>query len=374
MHLSTTLQKKNKRARLKTMGKALIFFVGIALLRMLSLPKKDVRAIKIERAVTAFKGAHPSFAQVELFSAIRTDRPIPAACYAWSAELSLQGGILHLLVDSSNPLNLPTGFQLTVLKHRVDELPTLRTILLTIASTSSTASIVGYVNSDIFPSTGNFFQVVQSLRTWSKIQSKIRTAKPGKQFTSVGSKSSKWLAIAARWDMNKTERSKKLHANGGSDFWLWNRMADMPGLFSGSFEIPEFYLSRPYFDMWVVSMAIQSAKRHVIDVTQPLNMVHVDHERHFESWGERARLQASDVAWNSNYNLAFKTYCVSNNTCYTYQKATGTPCEAPLMLSKDLEVFYRKASIPFACFSQEFNEVRTLNTAEENAFYGNVIV
>jgi len=306
---------------------------------------------------------------IELFTAIRSDRPIPRACKAWSELLSRFGGVLHIITDNSFPVVPGAGFKVTVLDKDVLQLPTWNEICEVI-SHNRELLITGYVNSDILPDI-NIMEAVNTLQQLSTSLKYTRTAKPNQRFKVQLRVTHGWFAVATRVDINLGKRIGVTHTNGGYDIWLWNNIPDDNSVLGEYFSVPEFHIARPYFDMWFLSAAIQSGHRHVIDISPAVKLLHINHVRSFEGWSERVRVANDDIAWNKNHDIAFTKYCndsVLGRRCVEYKKGTGTVCETPLQLTEEFRLRERDDSVPYKCLKRQTYRL----SDEEYGFFNNI--
>jgi len=290
---------------------------------------------------------------VEMFTSIRSDRPIPPACKAWSKLLAGFGGSVHLITDNSFPVIPGTGFKVTVLDIDVAKLPTWSEICEVMAR-SREVLITGYFNNDIFPDP-NFLKVMNTLQHLSTSLKYTRIAKPYERFKVRPHFTQGWFAVATRIDVNLRNRTGLTHTYGGYDIWLWNNIPDDNSILGKYFGIPKFHIARPYFDVWFLSAAIKIGHRHVIDISPAVKILHVQHKRLFKYWLESFRVANNDTAWNENHDLAFKTYCdgiTRGGKCWKYKMGTGTVCETPLQMTKDLTLRERDESVPYKCLKR----------------------
>lgn len=71
-------------------------------------------------------------------------------------------------------------------------------------------------------------------------------------------------------------RSKgTLHTAGGQDYFAWNNREGRP-LFHGT--MPPFIRGKSKFDNWFVHEVIQAGYREVVDGTEAVTAVHVNHD------------------------------------------------------------------------------------------------
>jgi hypothetical protein len=119
----------------------------------------------------------------------------------------------------------------------------------------------------------------------------------------VASKSSHFLVVGQRWDLevtkpwdfspgweqnlkNELEQSGQLHPPAGSDYFIFPRY-----LF---FEMPEFAIGRAGWDNWMIYHALSQGWQ-VIDVTRSLQIVHQNHDyRHLPGGVPHYDLEESD--------------------------------------------------------------------------------
>ena len=221
-------------------------------------------------------------------------------------------------------------------------------ILDSISKESKPNIIVGYFNPDIYPSQQTA-KVLKFLTDLDIPDIAVRRAKPFQKFERTREISRGWLAVASRFDWNATLNTVRPHRQGGIDFWLWNYVEEDNTILGGSFELPDFRVGRPYYDMWFLSMAIQRAHRHIIDITIPAHVIHKDHPRQFKDWSRSSKGIYNDVIWNENYRLAHKRWCVTSKQCYNYVRRTGTVCETPAWVTASFRLAYRRFSTPYNC-------------------------
>eukprot|EP00223_Ostreococcus_mediterraneus_P003530 CAMPEP_0179608738 /NCGR_PEP_ID=MMETSP0930-20121108/2614_1 /TAXON_ID=548131 ORGANISM="Ostreococcus mediterraneus, Strain clade-D-RCC1621" /NCGR_SAMPLE_ID=MMETSP0930 /ASSEMBLY_ACC=CAM_ASM_000580 /LENGTH=319 /DNA_ID=CAMNT_0021477253 /DNA_START=214 /DNA_END=1173 /DNA_ORIENTATION=- len=304
------------------------------------------------------KYATTAFVSIELFTSVRSDRPIPPSFKAWSKLLADSGGHMHLITDNSYPLVPGFGSKVTVLDIDANTIPTWSKLCEIMLRSSRERWITGYVNNDIFPSF-NFLTTLSALQKVTASLNQTRTAKPHELFKTYSHSTKGWFAVATRWDLDLNNRNCVAHTQGGYDLWLWNNIDGDNSLLGENFTIPPFHIARPYFDMWFLSAAIQTGHRHVIDLSQATHIFHVNHQRTFRGWSEAVRVQHNDKEWNENHELAFKTYCddaiMRAGTCMKYQMATGTVCETPLYLTKQLHLQERVYSVPYKCMKKNIH-------------------
>jgi len=185
--------------------------------------------------------------------------------------------------------------------------------VLYIISTYNHSKVVGFLNSDILPGprTAQFFTIMMMY-----YQNPSNAADGTQQYWHP------WLMTASRYDLRGTYAN--MHTGGGTDIWLWNNVNGSTGLFS-NIEVPKFYLSRPYFDLWTNFVAMKSGYRQVLDATTSIQILHRDHARKYSTWDEETGINM-DAMWKHNKEQAFKPVC-DDKKCYKYRRARGTVCE-----------------------------------------------
>lgn len=254
---------------------------------------------------------------------------VPQNLLMWRNIIKPLGGNVLLLLNNPDDRSIATdaGFLVDYVKESENGLPLLSSVMH-IAATF-TSAIVGFCNSDLEPagdSTRNFLQYVLSERWrngWLEKEIDILRQK-GPTHKNV------WLLVANRMDYGDSVTDRTVHTAGGIDMWIWN---EAPlGILGLNQSIPAFRVGRPFFDNWLTAMAIQTGKRHVIDATLGVEILHKKHLRfgHLQDWSNTT-LISDDQDWLENQRLAKTPVCLQNK-CSIYQLGFGTACEAVFQL------------------------------------------
>lgn len=340
----------------KSVYRVLVLVVLVCVLNMCAVRLYEMTVSSLLQLVESNSRQHRSstserdHVSIGLFTSIVDIKNIPDACYAWQRVLSEFSGKVHLIGQQRGQLVSEFGF--SVLPRRSGKLPRWSDILHIIRTDGHRYTIVGYFNNDVWP-TLRTRVLLDYLFKLNLQHEHVRTARPGASFKLTQHEhSAGWLAVATRSDFDPHTSIVTPHTKGGSDLWLWNNQKGFHSVLGENYRIPPFRIARPYFDMWFVSIAIQTGFRHVIDITQAAGILHKEHSRTFHSWSEAQRRVANDTDWNNNYLLARAPLCDSTHQCIEYELGTGTTCEAPLVLDNLLNLSKRKTSVPYKCFEQ----------------------
>eukprot|EP00223_Ostreococcus_mediterraneus_P008871 CAMPEP_0179623636 /NCGR_PEP_ID=MMETSP0932-20121108/2355_1 /TAXON_ID=548131 ORGANISM="Ostreococcus mediterraneus, Strain clade-D-RCC2596" /NCGR_SAMPLE_ID=MMETSP0932 /ASSEMBLY_ACC=CAM_ASM_000582 /LENGTH=327 /DNA_ID=CAMNT_0021492813 /DNA_START=349 /DNA_END=1332 /DNA_ORIENTATION=- len=255
---------------------------------------------------------------------------VPQNLLLWRNIIKPLGGNVLLLLNNPADRSIATdaGFLVDYVKESENGLPLLSSVMQITAK--FTSAIVGFCNSDLKPtgsSTKDFFQYILSEQWrngWLENEIDVLLRQKGPAHKSV------WLLVANRMDYGDSVTDRTVHTAGGIDMWIWN---EAPlGILGFKQSIPAFRVGRPFFDNWLTAMAIQVGKRHVIDATLGIDILHKKHLRfgHLQDWSNRT-LISDDQDWFENQRLAETPVCLQNK-CLRYQRGFGTACEAVFQL------------------------------------------
>lgn len=128
-----------------------------------------------------------------------------------------------------------------------------------------------------------------------------------------------------------------LHTYGGMDIWCWNTRGSR--LISNDLLIPPFALGRGRYDNWLTHEAIQAKHKAVIDITETSYLIHVEHDYHLVTNGDRLERQVAEDYWSegkyAKFELFINVYLSLTYGSYIYQK--GGIINAPWKLMKCYE-------------------------------------
>lgn len=255
---------------------------------------------------------------------------VPQNLLLWRNIIKPLGGNVLLLLNNPTDRSIATdaGFLVDYVKESESGLPLLSSVMQ--MTTKFTSAILGFCNSDLEPagsSTKIFLQYILSER-WRNDWLENETDELRQK---VPAHKSAWLLVANRMDYGDSITDRTVHKTGGIDMWMWNE--GPLGILGFNQIIPAFRVGRPLFDNWLTAMAIGIGKRHVIDVTLGVEILHKNHLRfgHLMDWSNASALLADDQDWLENKRLATTPVC-SQNKCLMYEIGLGTACQAPLQL------------------------------------------
>lgn len=159
-----------------------------------------------------------------------------------------------------------------------------------------------------------------------------------------------WLAVAARWDIDKlpfnadakyAREVARLHTYGGIDLWAWDSAS---GALFDEF-IPPFVLGRGKYDNWLTHEIITKGNRKVVDISHACTLIHEKHDYHLitrdgiidldEQAGhssQQGKTEYWSTATRSKFELYINSYLATHHGSYTNQE--GTIFHTPFMLMK----------------------------------------
>ncbi|CAI5537479.1 unnamed protein product [Closterium sp. Naga37s-1] len=98
-----------------------------------------------------------------------------------------------------------------------------------------------------------------------------------------------------------------LHTYGGLDLWAWNNPPLQIGLTSKP--IPPFTFGRGRYDNWLLSEAVSSGVRPVIDASDALTSIHVNHSYHHMQRGDQNLLpEKAGNFWSLNKRSSWEVF------------------------------------------------------------------
>mmetsp|Transcript_9431 Transcript_9431/g.42934 ORF Transcript_9431/g.42934 Transcript_9431/m.42934 type:complete len:361 (-) Transcript_9431:1602-2684(-) len=279
---------------------------------------------------------------------------LPPALLLWQAELQPVLGQVILLINRDRDIALAEayGFKTERIQESKNGFPRLDSLLDTISSYGASSQMVGFCNSDLLPGQ-DFGDTVRRMLQLDVSENQVMSVNSDLLRESRGSKTSGWLVVVSRVDYQQQPSDGHIFREGGVDMWIWNVVEDAHGIL-GFGSVPAFGLGRPWFDNWITATAIQLGKRHVIDGTLELRILHKIHKRlgKLEDWSD-TKLLSEDHEWTNNKNLASGQICAEDEKCSEYRLGIGTTCEAPYFLTaksirgeKKLELRARSEFIP----------------------------
>ena len=278
----------------------------------------------------------------------------PKNLFLWQAELNSINGRVVLLLNEADDIEVSKDFGFDTLSVQETEsgLPLLSSIL-EVASTFTTSSLVGFLNSDLLPGK-DFAATILAVLDIKLPQHRILTLDNNLQIKPLARHRPGWLLVGSRIDYMDTPSDGHIFTEGGVDMWIWNNIENSNTILGINVEIPPFCLGRPWFDNWLTATAIQLGGRHVIDSTQELHFLHRIHRRihNLSNW-EDMSLLANDADWVRNRDMASTKICSTEGHCAEYRLGIGTTCEAPYILARNslfwgrgIKVVARKKHIP----------------------------
>ncbi|CAI5942409.1 unnamed protein product [Closterium sp. NIES-65] len=98
-----------------------------------------------------------------------------------------------------------------------------------------------------------------------------------------------------------------LHTYGGLDLWAWNNPPLQIGLTSKP--IPPFTFGRGRYDNWLLSEAVSSGVRPVIDASDALTSIHVNHSYHHMQRGDQSLVpEKAGNFWSLNKRSSWEVF------------------------------------------------------------------
>eukprot|EP00043_Microstomoeca_roanoka_P014979 m.149237 g.149237 ORF g.149237 m.149237 type:complete len:754 (-) comp16155_c1_seq1:177-2438(-) len=126
-----------------------------------------------------------------------------------------------------------------------------------------------------------------------------------------------------------------LHTAGGQDYFAWSNSGKK--LFHGT--MPPFIRGKSKFDNWFVHEVIQAGYRDVIDGTEAITAVHVNHD-YTSAKGEKSKVAAGGATfWMKAKTTDWQIFHNNNLAIFygSYRNQDGTTVHAPWKLASCME-------------------------------------